>query len=93
MLEIADERIRVVILLLASTGMRIGAIPSLRIRNVDENKITVYENAKEEYFTFITPECNNAIDSYIDMRSRYGEKINDNSFLIREQLDISKIDY
>jgi len=88
MLEIADERMRVVILLLASTGMRIGAIPSLRISNVDENKITVYENAKEEYFTFITPECKNAIDSYIDMRSRYGEKINDNSFLIREQFDI-----
>jgi len=88
MLEIADERMRVVILLLASTGMRIGAIPSLRISNLDENKITVYENAKEEYFTFITPECKNAIDSYKDMRSRYGEKINDNSFLIREQFDI-----
>lgn len=31
MLEIADERMRVVIPLLASTGMRIGAIPELRI--------------------------------------------------------------
>src|SRR6476620_9907624 len=70
MLEIADERMRVVILLLSSTGMRIGAIPPLRIKDIDENKITVYENAKEEYFTFITPECKNAIDSYIDMRSR-----------------------
>jgi integrase len=30
-LEIADERMRVVILLLFSTGMRIGAIPELRI--------------------------------------------------------------
>ena len=88
MLEISDERTRVVILLSASTGMRIGAIPSLRIRNVDNYKITVYENDKEEYFTFMTPECKEAIDSYIDMRSRYGEKINDDSFLIREQFDI-----
>ncbi|HEX2305826.1 MAG TPA: hypothetical protein VHH33_06025 [Nitrososphaeraceae archaeon] len=48
MLEIADERMRVVILLLASTGMRIGAIPSLKIRNVDNTKIIVYENDKEE---------------------------------------------
>jgi integrase len=88
MLEIADERMRVVILLLACTGMRIGAIPPLKIRNVDDVKITVYENDKEEYLTFITPECKNAIDSYIDMRSRYGEKVNDNSFLIREQFDI-----
>jgi integrase len=88
MLEIADERMRTVILLLASTGMRIGAIPTLKIRNVDNTKITVYENAKEEYFTFITPECKNAIDSYIDMRSRYGEKLNDDSYLIREQFDV-----
>jgi integrase len=88
MLEIADERMRVVILLLASTGMRIRAIPSLKLRNVDDVKIIVYENDKEEYFTFITPECKKAIDSYLDMRSRYGEKINDDSFLIREQFDI-----
>jgi integrase len=47
MLEIADERMRVVILLLASSGMRIGAIPSLRIRNVDKSKVTIYENEKE----------------------------------------------
>jgi integrase len=90
MLEICDERTRVIVLLLASTGMRIGAIPSLKIGNVDmnNNKITVYENAKEEYFTFMTPECKKAIDSYIDMRSRYGEKINDDSYLIREQYNI-----
>lgn len=88
MLEIADERMRVVVLLLASTGMRIGAIPSLKIRNVEDTKITVYENDKEEYFTFITSECTQAIDSYIDMRSRYGEKITDDSYLVREQFDI-----
>jgi integrase len=34
-LEFADERMRVVILLLASTGMRIGAIPDLQLRNLD----------------------------------------------------------
>ena len=88
LLEFADERMRVVILLLASTGMRIGAIPSLRIRNLQNNKITVYENDKEEYFSFITPECKEAINSYLDMRSRYGEKLTDDSFLIREQFDI-----
>jgi integrase len=90
MLEICDERTRVIVLLLASTGMRIGAIPILKVGNLDmnNNKITVYESHKEEYFTFITPECKKAIDSYIDMRSRYGEKINDDSFLIREQYNI-----
>ena len=88
LLEGADERMKVVILLLASTGMRIGALPSLKIASIQGDKITIYENDREEYFTFITTECKKAIDSYLDMRSRYGEKLTDNSPLIREQFDI-----
>ncbi len=77
--------------------MRIGVIPGLRLRNIEKveidaatsiYKITVYEGFKEEYITFTTPECTTAIDSYLKMRERYGEKLNTNSFLIREQFDI-----
>jgi integrase len=88
LLEIADKRMRAVILLLSSSGIRIGAIPSLRLRSLDDMKLLVYENDSEEYLTFITPECKKAIDSYLDMRSRYGEKLTDDSYLIREQFDI-----
>jgi integrase len=91
LLEIADERSRVIVLLLASSGMRVGAITSLKIRNLDadnHNKITIYENSPEQYFSFITPETKKAVDAYLDMRKRYGEKINPNSPLIREQFDI-----
>jgi integrase len=87
-LEIADERMRAVILLLASSGLRIGAIPNLLVDNLQDMKLIVYENDSEEYQTFITPECKKAIDSYLDMRSRYGEKLTDDSYLIREQFDI-----
>ena len=88
MLEIADERMRAVILLLSSSGIRIGAIQSIRLRNLKDNRLTVYEGDGEEYFSFITPECKKAIDAYLDMRLRYGEKLTDNSYLIREQFDI-----
>jgi len=88
LLSIADERMSVLILLLASTGIRIGAVPTLRLRNIHNNKLTVYENDKEEYFTFITPECKKVIDFYLDMRRRYNEKITDDSYLIREQFDV-----
>jgi integrase len=47
LLELTAERIRVIILLLASTGMRVGSIPNLSLRNLDDKKITIYENAKE----------------------------------------------
>ena len=87
-LEIADERMRAVVLLLSSSGIRIGAIADLRLRDLKENMLTVYQGFKEEYLTFITSECKKAIDNYLDMRSRYGEKLTDKSFLIREQFDI-----
>ena len=57
LLEIADERMRVVILLLASSGMRIGALQFPTMRNLEDLKITVYENEREEYLTFMTSEC------------------------------------
>jgi site-specific recombinase XerD len=93
LLEIAEERMRVVILLLASTGVRIGSLPELRLRNLERisddcYKLTVYENYNQEYMTLCTPECSKAIDNYLDMRSAYGENITSESFLIREQFDI-----
>lgn len=88
LLEMSDERMKVIILLLTSSGIRLGALPLLKLHNLEDTKLTVYENHREEYFSFITPECKQAIDSYLDMRSRYGEKLADDSFLIREQFDI-----
>jgi integrase len=91
----ADERMRVVILLLASTGMRIGAIPGLKLKHLTKiehfglplYQITVYENTKDEYYCFCSPECATAIDSYIAYRERCYEKIGPESPLIREQFD------
>jgi integrase len=86
----ADERMRVVILLLASTGMRIGAVPDLKIRHLTKiesyklYQIVVYENSKEEYYCFCSPECAAAIDSYLQYRERHYENITPNSPLIRE---------
>ena len=87
LLEISDERMRVVVLLLSSTGCRLGAIPSMKLGNIDKNKVLFYENTREEYFSFITSECQKAINAYTDIRSRYGEKLDDNSHLLREQFD------
>jgi integrase len=88
---------KVVILLLASTGMRIGAVPALKIRNLKKveeyglYQITVYEKAKEQYTTFCTPECTKNIDSYLECRRRYGETISPNTPLIRDEFDRNDI--
>ena len=97
LLEKSNERMKVVILLLASTGMRIGAIPTLKIRNLKKieeyglYQITVYEKAKEQYTTFCTPECAKSIDSYLECRRRYEETITPNSPLIRDEFDRNDI--
>ena len=96
MLEKTDQRGKVAILLMCSSGMRVGALASLKIRNLEKidkfciYKITVYENEDEEYVTFCTPECTSIIDSYLEYRQRHGERpLKEDSPLIREEFDIN----
>jgi integrase/recombinase XerD len=92
MLNNADIRMKVAILVMASGGLRVGAVPSLRLRDLqkyeDVYKVTVYENTNQEYYTFVTPECSVLIDEYIKQRKEIGEKMTPDSYLIREHFDI-----
>jgi integrase len=90
-----DGRLRTIVLLMTSTGMRIGGLRELRcgdIRRFDEfglYLIWVYNRyRKDRYFTFCTPECAAAIDAYLNYRRKFGEEIKDTTPLIREQFDI-----
>lgn len=91
LLDIGDERMRLVVLLASQLGCRIGAIPALSVGSCEEYKglykITIYENEPEEYTVFSTSELKKEILSYLDMRRRYGEVISETSPLIREQFD------
>jgi hypothetical protein len=61
-LQNADQRMRMIILLLASTGCRIGTLPGLTLGNltklpdIDLYKITFYEGTNNEYYSFCTRE-------------------------------------
>jgi integrase len=89
-------RIKVCVMIFASTGIRKGALPPLRLRNLKKidnlYKFTIYEGDREEYTTFCTPECASLIDSYLDFRTRSGEKLTPESYLIREDFDINDLD-
>ena len=82
LLEYADHRMRLIILLLLSTGMRISALTALQLHDLlyykDENiyQFKIYSNdIKEEYITFCTPECSNAIQNYLEYRKSKGERL------------------
>jgi integrase len=97
LLDFCDERSKALVLLLASTGVRIGSVPGLKLKHLSKivadyyklYKIVIYEGTKEEYYCFTTPEAATAIDTYLNYRVRLGEKLTDNSPLFREQFDIN----
>ena len=92
LLDVSDLRFKVVISILASTGARIGSL-NLKLSHLEKKgdvyKFTLYENTNDEYFTFCSPECATYIDSYLEYRTRSGEKLTKESFLIREQFDVN----
>jgi integrase len=98
-LNVSDLRVKLVILLMSSTGVRVGSIPSLRLKHLEKvkvgtdsiYKILVYENTNDEYFSFCTPECAKAIDTYLDYRKINGEALTQQSYLIRKQFDINDL--
>ena len=81
---------KIIVPLMTSTGCRIGAIAKLKISDIKYiekekiHQIYFYTNTKEKYFFFCSYECSKYIDEYLDLRKRCGEKINDNSPLIRD---------
>jgi integrase len=87
LLDISKYRTKVLVLIFASTGARVGAIPDLKKKHLkrigDLYQFTFYEGYREEYITFCTPECAKAIDDYLAYRERAGEVITDESYLIR----------
>jgi integrase len=93
MVDVADLRDKALLLLMASSGMRLGAIPPLQIKDLtpiaDLNlyQIEVYKKYKERYITYCTPECRKAIDDYLDYRRRCGERIQTNTPLFRKLFD------
>src|SRR5919106_2059563 len=91
-----DPRSKAVILLLCSTGMRIGALPKLQKGHLTEvdfqglklYRVQVYAGTRDKYYSFATPEAAKAVRDYLDYRERYHEQLTDRSPLIREQFNI-----
>jgi integrase len=94
-----SRRNRAIILLMASAGLRVGAIPTLRycdLEPVDQYniyKVTAYAKTRQRYFSFCTPECRSALDQYLEHRRRGGERLTDDSPLFRTDWNPKANDY
>ncbi len=89
MLDAADLRLKAEILTMLSSGMRIGALPELRLKHLkkldnDIYMVTVYASSKKDrHITFTTPEASHAIDNYLEWRKARGETITPDSPVFR----------
>src|SRR5215207_1370149 len=91
--EYPDRRIKGIVYTMASSGIRLGAWDYLRWKHIEPvkrggkvvaAKIVVYAGDDEEYFSFITPEAYYQLENWMDYRRKSGEKIDGNSWLMRQ---------
>ena len=83
LLEHADLRMKVAILVMASSGVRVGGLALIKIGDLEYiqeyrlYRMYVYsEDIGDKYYTFCTPECAKYIDTYLETRKRqFGEDI------------------
>ena len=93
MLAVSDERATAIILVLASTGIRIRAIIELKLEDLviipdyGLYQVCVYSDSRQRYLTFTTPEAAKAIDVCLKYRERCGERLTIKSPLFRDQFD------
>lgn len=91
----ADQKGKISILLMFSSGIRVGGLASLKIGDLEKNekygiyKIRVYDSEEGEYTTLCSRECSSIIDSYLAYRQLHGERpLKEDSPLIREDFSI-----
>jgi site-specific recombinase XerD len=95
LVDSASLRDKAIILLMSSAGLRVGAVPGLRVKDLEPvdryklYKVRVYsKSVKSRYVSMCTPECRSSMDQYLELRKRWGERITDDSPLFRTDYNV-----
>ena len=103
-IEYPDRRIKPIVYVMISSGIRLGAWDDLKWKHVTPikdkvknvviaAKLLIYPGDQEEYFTFITPEAYLALEEWMNLRKAYGEEINGESWVMRDIWQIANLEY
>lgn len=92
LLTVCDSRMKSVVLILASSGIRVGAFEGMKVKDLEFREsglglLWVYRNSPDEYFTFTTPEAYQTVKEYLKEREKIGEIITPDSPLMRDKWD------
>ena len=82
-----SKKFHAIVHILASSGIRIGSIPDLQFKHLEDmqygcKSVLVYEGTKEEYTTFISHEAVKALEIYLEDRKSKGDIITPDSYVI-----------
>lgn len=103
MLGFCDLRARVILLFIASSGVRLGGLVGLKDGDVtpiysesDPSRViaahlVVYQGTEDQYDTFVTEEAWQAYAEYREMRIKYGEKLTKDSPVILSRFSPSSM--
>lgn len=95
LLEHPDRRIKTIVLVMISSGIRVGSwdflqwkhvVPIERDNNIVAAKLVI-KNTKIHnriYYSFITPEAYFSLKDWMDFRNLHGEEINRESWFMRD---------
>jgi hypothetical protein len=103
LVQYPDRRIKPILYTMASSGIRLGAWDYLKWKHITPihseagqilaAKIIVYAGDSEEYYAFISPEAYNSLLDWMEFRSKYGEKITGDSWVMRDIWQTSNMKY
>jgi hypothetical protein len=103
LLEYPDRRIKPIVYTMISSGIRLGAWDYLKWKHInpikDEKgevlaaKIVVYAGENDEYISFITLEAYSSLLDWIKFREEYGEKVSEESWLMRDIWQTTNVNY
>jgi hypothetical protein len=102
--EYPDRRIKPIVYVMASSGIRIGAWDYLKWKNITAindsktgelvaAKLVVYAGEPDEYYCFITPEAYTSAKQWMEYREQHGEKITFDSWLMRDLWQTTTMNY
>jgi hypothetical protein len=102
--EYPDRRIKTLVYIMASSGIRIGAwdylkwknifpMTDVKTGNVVAARLVVYAGEPDEYYCFITPEAYNSAKQWMKYREQYGEKITGDSWIMRDLWQTTTTNY
>ena len=96
LLDYPDRRLKTAVLIMMSSGIRLGAWDYLRLGDIEpimQNgtvlaaKVVVYRGEDEQYLTFMTPEAYAELQKYVEFRRSHGENVGDESWVLRDAFD------